>query len=328
MSKTVIGHSKQRASLAALVNEERLPSSLLFSGAAGTGKKLVALELASRLLCDKLTEDSSIGGCGSCSKCKLIELGNHPDLRILEWDSGEMSVDDLRETLDKLSLRPFMGKRKVTIINDADAISIVGANILLKTLEEPRPENFFILIATTPSRLPQTVLSRCQRWFFDRLSDSELELIFKNQGASDEDLALIPLADGSCQALDLVRSRGNLNEEINATLDAAWRGDLAKMARSAQEWGGDKTTIKERLTFLRVAIRNRLIKSTTDTAASAVWAHALQNALDAEYLIIERHTNATLSILSVLKSCNQALAEQYQLAPNTNAPILDRIYSR
>ncbi|MFO0416237.1 MAG: ATP-binding protein, partial [Pseudomonadota bacterium] len=299
----LIGHTNQRHALALLVNQGRLPGSLLFSGAAGIGKRLVAREIAKQLLCESPTPAKQ-GGCSECSACRLINLGNHPDLRQMEWDSGEITVDDLRHTLSQLSLKPFMGRCKVTILNDVDTISVTGANILLKTLEEPRPDNYFILIATTPSRLPQTVLSRCQRWHFDRLSNTELSAILQAQGAGQEELDLVPFADGSCQALKSITTRAELSEEISTTLEAAWRGDHARMAKSASEWAADKEGIKERLAFLRTSIRQRLLENSADRNAAAVWAHALQNALDIEYLVIDRHVNATLAILQLLQSCD------------------------
>lgn len=319
----VIGHSNQRQALMELAGQERLPSSLLFGGTGGIGKRLIAKELASQLLC--LSPKAPQGGCGDCQSCRLIRAGNHPDLRLLECGGEDASVDQIRETLEKLSLRPFIGKRKVTILNDADEISVVGANILLKSLEEPRPENFFILIATTSSRLPQTVLSRCQRWFFDRLSNEELKAIFISRGASDEDLSLIPLADGSCAALESIRAKGDIGDDIRQALDAAWRGDVAKITKTAQEWGADKNNLKERLALLRASIREKLILSGSNPSAATVWAHGLQNAIDAEYLALDRHINPTLTILEVLKSCDQALSSKYQLTPNAGAPIFERI---
>ena len=324
--ETVVGHLQQRAALAQLVVEDRLPSSLLFSGAAGVGKRLVARELARQLLC-LADQPAPQGGCGECQSCRLIRAGNHPDLRALECADSGVSVDTLRETLEKLSLRPFLGKCKVTILNDADAISTVGANILLKTLEEPRPENFFILVATTASRLPQTVLSRCQRWFFDRLSHEDLDSILARRGASQEERALVPFADGSCASLESIRAKAELRDETSAALDAAWRGDTAAIAKTAQDWGADKTGLAERLQFLRASIRERLLASAAHPGAAAVWAHGLQNAIDAEYLVVDRHVNPTLTILSVLQSCRQELAVTYQITPNSSAPVWERLLS-
>lgn len=321
----MIGHQTQRTSLAALVTDERLPSSLLFGGAAGIGKRLVALELGEHLLC--ATEHTKgPGGCGSCQSCRLSKARNHPDLRLLECASDDMSVDTLRETLERLSLRPFMGVRKVTIINDADLLSLVGANILLKTLEEPRPENFFILIASTPSRLPQTVLSRCQRWFFDRLSTQELEAIITQRGGTDEDRALVPLADGSVGALESIRAKRELGDDVKAVLEAAWRGDLARIAKAAQDWGADKANVAEYLALLRTAVRQHLLDAASDVDASAVWSHALQNALDAEYLALERNTNPTLTFFHVLRSCDHSLAHSYRTTPNQQPSLLEALY--
>lgn len=322
--KSLIGHQTQRKSLALLVDQDKLPSSLLFSGAAGTGKRRVAHELAERLLCHAPPSEE-LGGCAKCSACRLLQAGNHPDLRIIECGGEDMSVDLLRETLERLSLRAFMGKRKVTILNDADLISLVGANILLKTLEEPRPEDCFILVASTPSRLPQTVLSRCQRWFFDRLSDPEMELVMRERGASEEELKLVRFADGSPGALDSIRDRSALGDEVFEVLEAAWRGDDARILKAAQDWGSEKATVHDRITFLRASIRKKLLDGASDRHAAAVWSNALQNALDVEYLALERHTNPTLAILNLLQSCNRNLALAYQLTPNALPPIMERV---
>ena len=320
------GHENLRTSLSQLAHTEKLPSSLLFSGVAGVGKKLVARELAEQLLCTSPTP-SVRGGCGDCSACKLVRIGNHPDLRIIELADENSSVDDLRATLERLSLRAFMGRRKVTILNDADSLSVVGANILLKTLEEPRPENFFVLIAETPSRLPQTVLSRCQRWFFDRLSPQDIEAVLQERGASQEDIALIPLADGSLATIETLRAKSELGKDIQAVVDAAWRGDHALITKAAQEWASEKTLLRERLGFLRAAIRQKLLDTANNPNAAAVWANALQNALDAEYLVLERNTNPTLTLWHVLESCDHRLGTTYQVTPNSHPSLIDRLTS-
>jgi DNA polymerase III delta' subunit len=318
------GHETLRTSLSQLAHTEKLPSSLLFSGAVGVGKKLVARELAEQLLCASPAPNAR-GGCGECSACSLVRVGNHPDLRIIELADENSTVDDLRATLERLSLRPFMGRRKVTILNDADSLSSVGANILLKSLEEPRPENFFILIAETPSRLPQTVLSRCQRWFFDRLTQEEIEAVLRERGAGQEELSLIPLADGSLAALEALRTKGELGKDTHAIVDAAWRGDHALITKAAQEWASEKSSLRERLAFLRATIRQKLLDAAEDPSAAAVWANALQNALDAEYLVLERNTNPTLTLWHVLESCDHKLAVSYQVTPNSHPSLIERL---
>jgi DNA polymerase III delta' subunit len=320
----LIGHHTQRTALSNLVIEERLPSSLLFTGAEGIGKHLAARELAKQLLC-QADGGAPQGGCGACKPCHLFESGNHPDLQQIRFGADGSSVDDLREMLERLSLKPFMGTRKVAIFDNADAISVIGANIILKTLEEPRPENFFILIAATPSRLPQTLLSRCQRWFFDRLSREELEKILHHRGATDEELKLAALADGSIGALDSIKAQADIADEVVEIVEAAWRGDSARVTRAAQEWGSNKSGIAERLTLLRLTIRQKLLDHANNPAAAAVWAFALQNALDAQYIVLERHANPTLILLRILQSCAQRNAPLYQLTPNSHPSLAEEL---
>ena len=320
----LIGHHTQRTALSNLVIEERLPSSLLFTGAEGIGKHLAARELARQLLC-QAEGGAPQGGCGACKPCHLFESGNHPDLQQIRFGADGASVDDLREMLERLSLKPFMGTRKVAIFDNADAISVIGANIILKTLEEPRPENFFILVAATPSRLPQTLLSRCQRWFFDRLSREELEKILHHRGATDEELKLAALADGSIGALDSIKAQADIADEVVEIVEAAWRGDSARVTRAAQEWGSNKSGIAERLTLLRLTIRQKLLDHANNPAAAAVWAFALQNALDAQYIVLERHANPTLILLRILQSCAQRNAPLYQLTPNSHPSLAEEL---
>lgn len=323
---TLIGHQQQRQALAALTQEERLPSSLLFSGVEGIGKQQVAQELAKQLLCQGAVSAPQ-GGCATCKPCHLFDIGNHPDVHTLAFGDAGASVEDLRQTLERMSLRPFMGTRKVAIFNDADAMSIVGANIILKTLEEPRRDNFFILIASTPSRLPQTLLSRCQRWFFDRLSDQEVSAILRQRGASEEELRLAALADGSVGELDALTLQADIIDDVQSVIEGAWIGDTSRIARAAQNWGADKTGVRTRLAVLRSSIRQKLVENKHSAQAAAVWAHALQNALDAEYAILERHSNPTLVLFRILQSCNQSLATRYQVAPNSTLPILESLVS-
>lgn len=322
--QSIIGHTKQRQSLAALALQDRLPSSLLFSGAPGVGKHLVARELAAQLLCLAPTSGPA-GGCGECRSCILVRAGNHPDLHSLQFGENGASLDDLRTTLEGLSLKAFMGGRKIAIFNDADCMSVVGANTILKSLEEPRPETFYILIAANPSRLPPTLLSRCQRWFFDRLAAAEIRAILKALGEESISDVAADLADGSLDSLGSIRERADLLSDFQSVLDAAFRGDERVIGRAATEWGSDKNTLRERLTFLRVSLRRQLLACAHDPAAACVWAVALQNAIDAEYLATERHVNPTLAILQVLRSCNKAFASTYQETPGCAPTLLERL---
>jgi DNA polymerase III delta prime subunit len=322
--ETPIGHSKQRALFTGLVQQDKLPSTLLFAGIRGIGKSLVARELARHLLCQNSAQ-AATGGCGSCRTCTLVDAHNHPDLHTLSFGEAGATVDDVRRTLERLSLKAFMSGRKVAIFDDVDNISLVGSNIILKSLEEPRPETFFILVASTPSRLPQTLLSRCQKWFFDRLSPQEVQEILTRRGDGEASEALALAADGSVASLETMKARAEMLDVIRSTLDLAFKGDDSKITKAAQEWGADKTGIRDRLTFLRTLIRERLLSSHNDLNASAVWAHALQNALDIEYLVLDRHVNPTLSLLTLLRDCNHSNAPIYRQLPHSAPTIMERL---
>jgi len=173
--------------------------------------------------------------------------------------------------------------------------------------------------------LPSTILSRCQRWFFDRLELREVQEILAARGAPAITDAAAALADGSLLDIAGLGERAELLDDIRSALEAAYRGDLRKIGKAAQEWGADKSALRERLAFLRSAIRQNLLSSANDPDAAAVWAHALQNALDSEYLAIERHVNPALVLLQLLDSCSAAHAHRYRSAPNSAATILERL---
>ncbi len=320
----LIGHTSTRTQLSQLAREEKLPSALIFSGTHGIGKFRVAQELARQLLCS--SDNAPQGGCGTCRTCTLFDAQTHPDLHSLSF-SGERgaNVDDIRLVLENMSLKPFMAGRKVAILNDADEISIVGANILLKSLEEPRPETFFILVVANPSRLPSTILSRCQRFFFDRLSLEELQEIAHQQGLPPIDASGAALADGSATGLESLQVRAEMYDEVRSVIERAHKGDAATVGRAAQDWGAEKNLLRERLAFLRTTIRQRLLDTAHHPATAVVWGNALQNVLDAEYLILDRHVNPTLCLLKTLQSCDERLAMAYQTAPNTMASLGERL---
>ena len=221
-----------------------------------------------------------------------------------------------------------MGGRKVALLDAADHITAVGANTLLKSLEEPRPETFFILIASNPSRLPPTVLSRCQRWFFDRLSPEAIQGILAARGEAAAGDAAAILADGTLHGIDAVRAQVDALSDVRSVVDAASQGDQRIIGRAAQEWGGDKEGLRERLALLRACVRQKLLQSAADPDLASVWAVALQNALDAEHAALDRHTNPTLVILDVLRSCNRSLARRYQEQPLGFPPLLERLQER
>jgi DNA polymerase III delta' subunit len=146
-----------RAALAA----DRLHHAYLFEGPPGAGKGAAARELAMLLECETRR------ACGQCVPCQKVEAGTHPD--VLWFDMTPKGLTDrVRELLTTLGFRPHEGRSRVVVFDPAHGLAPVperaeAANALLKTLEEPPADTYFILVTAEPKRLPVTVLSRCQR---------------------------------------------------------------------------------------------------------------------------------------------------------------------
>ena len=191
----VIGHRPIVALLARSVARDSLPPSLIFAGPAGVGKRLVATALAQTLNCLSLPSDA----CGTCAACTRITRGVHPDVLVLEpGDTGLIKIEPVRDAIDRASYRPFEGKRRVVIIDQADALVPAAQNALLKTLEEPPSMSVFILVTARPDVLLPTIRSRCPRLNFRPLSPNEIAGALVARGQTETAArAVAAAADGS-----------------------------------------------------------------------------------------------------------------------------------
>lgn len=150
---------------------DRIGHAYLFCGTRGTGKTTVAKIFAKAVNCAHPVDGSP---CGTCESCKSISTGN--SMNVIEIDAASNNgVDNIREIRDEVSYSPAEGKYKVYIIDEVHMLSVGAFNALLKTLEEPPSYVIFILATTEAHKIPVTILSRCQRYDFKRIS---VETIF------------------------------------------------------------------------------------------------------------------------------------------------------
>jgi len=195
----------------------RWPHAMLVTGPAGIGKRVLAEWLARTLVCETPRDDGS--PCGACAGCRYAAAGQHPDWRIVEPIEIEddevktvewISVDRIRALTRWAALTSHRGGAKVALIVPAERMNPQAANALLKTLEEPPANTFFILVSHQPGRLPATVRSRCQRIVAPRPTRAEGLAWMTAQGGSDPGralaqangapLAAMALADADYQA--------------------------------------------------------------------------------------------------------------------------------
>ncbi len=148
------------------IRANRIGHAYLFTGTRGTGKTTIAKIFARAVNCENPTEN---GPCGECRTCKAIAAG--ASMNVIEIDAASNNgVDNIREIVEEVSYSPAEGKYKVYIIDEVHMLSIGAFNALLKTLEEPPSYVIFILATTEVHKLPVTILSRCQRYDFKRIS--------------------------------------------------------------------------------------------------------------------------------------------------------------
>lgn len=148
------------------IKAERIGHAYLFCGTRGTGKTTIAKIFAKAVNCENPTDGSP---CGECALCKAIASG--ASMNVIEIDAASNNgVDNIREIVDEVSYSPAEGKYKVYIIDEVHMLSIGAFNALLKTLEEPPSYVIFILATTEVHKIPITILSRCQRYDFKRIT--------------------------------------------------------------------------------------------------------------------------------------------------------------
>jgi DNA polymerase-3 subunit delta' len=199
--RAITGHRPLLELLARAIARGTLPPSLLFAGPSGVGKRLTAVALAQALNCDNPAPYADgVDACGKCKPCTRIAKGMHGDVLMVEpGETGAIKIEQIRDVVDRAGYRPFEGRRRVVIIDDADALVAQAQDAVLKTLEEPPSASVFVLVTDRPDVLMPTVLSRCQRLRFGPLAAADVaDVLKRDRNMSDAEAhAAAAAADGS-----------------------------------------------------------------------------------------------------------------------------------
>ncbi|MEW6720048.1 MAG: DNA polymerase III subunit gamma/tau, partial [Thermodesulfobacteriota bacterium] len=190
----IVGQGHVSRALANAIASGKIHHAYLFSGTRGVGKTTFARILARALNCEK---GPTPAPCLACSACEEIGSGSGADVQEIDGASNT-GIDDIRRLRENAAYAPSRLRYKIYIIDEVHMLSKAAFNGLLKTLEEPPPHVVFILATTEPNRIPDTILSRCQRFDFRMLTDSEvrgrLDEMARAEGVAVEEDALSLMA--------------------------------------------------------------------------------------------------------------------------------------
>ena len=273
----IAGNARVKEVLKRMLDSGRLPGALLFAGEEGVGKKLFALEVARVLNCRTPKDGQACGQCSACTRIAKINYPerddadewnqiiwtDHPDVGLVVAPKRVLRVEQMRQIEKEANFRPFEGKARVFLVDEADKLNDASANALLKVLEEPPRTSHLILITARPAMLLPTILSRCQMIRFAPLTPDDIETHLTKNNLVDKKTARIRAraAGGSMgRALsgDLVTftsQRKAMLKVLNALVVSNNRAELLRSSEQLNE-AQYKDEFEERLDVLETLIRD------------------------------------------------------------------------
>ena len=186
MSDFILGNEKIRHHLRESIIKRSISHAYILAGDKGIGKSKIAREFAMELICEKHT------GCGECPACRRFLADAYPDFFYMDADGKEsIGIDRIRENIvNDVSIRPYHGKVKIYIIDEADKMTVGAQNALLKTIEEPPEYVVILLLVRNMSLLLETIRSRCIKLLLSAVSNDRIKSWLVEKGTS-EDLATV-----------------------------------------------------------------------------------------------------------------------------------------
>lgn len=262
--ENILGQREPKRRLRRLLETDRLPHALLFSGPEGVGKRRTAEALAAALLC---SSPAAGHPCGTCESCRAFSRGIHPDFFFVVPEAvgkgaRSIRIEAMRALGSALARPPELASRQVALIDDAQRMNEAAANSFLKTLEEPTGDVVFLLVTGMRAALLDTIVSRCLEIPFGPLALPELSEVLRRHGVeAEEAAALAALADGSAGRALALHAEGALRRREEAVSLLARLPQIPPLSLWAEgkKWGAlSREEAGEWLRSLRLTLRDVL----------------------------------------------------------------------
>ena len=229
----MIGHARAVTALARAVERDAISHAYLISGPRSVGKSTLTRRLTQALLCERSLEERP---CGVCSACRRVEQGKHPDIDIWSLarqvaEGGKearltgLSIETARRISASVSLRPFEGRWRVVVVENAETLTIPAQQAMLKTLEEPTGFTVFVVLAAEPDAMLETIRSRCQQLSLQLVPTLVIAEALAGRGAQ-------PASANELASL----SRGRPGWALAAASDPQVAADERERMHAAERW--------------------------------------------------------------------------------------------